>query len=185
MITPGAAPAVIEGVRATRLWTVRRFSSDESAREFLCYAERFGNYKADRFLKPSQKLIVPHNLLLNEGITEALLLITGGGATPFSNGNARLGVGNGTAPALPNQLGLQGASKVYKTMEATYPQISGTTAVFRSVFGPSDANFDWQEFSLCNGPDEALDENLNRRVQNAGTKANGQTWTLDLSITLS
>lgn len=125
------------------------------------------------------------NLLLNEGIGELLLLLTGGVATAFSNANARLGVGDSTTAAAAAQTGLQAAAnKTYKAMEAGYPQIAAQTVTFRSVFGTADANHAWQEFTVANGADDG-GKNLNRKVSDQGTKAAGQTWTLDLSITFS
>jgi hypothetical protein len=53
----------------------------------------------------------------------------------------------------------------------------------RSVFGSADANYAWNEFSVRNGA--TADKNMNRKVEAQGTKASGQTWTLDLQITLS
>jgi hypothetical protein len=52
------------------------------------------------------------------------------------------------------------------------------------VFGSADANYAWQEFTVANAS-SGTGKNLNRKVSNQGTKASGQTWTLDLAITLS
>ncbi len=65
-----------------------------------------------------------------------------------------------------------------------YPSRSSQTVTWRSVFGSSEANFSWNEFTVANGNSDSAD-NLNRKVDAQGTKASGQTWTLDLSITLS
>ena len=69
-------------------------------------------------------------------------------------------------------------------MEASYPQRSGQTVTWRAVFGSSDANFAWNEFTVASGNSDAA-VNLNRKVSAQGTKASGQTWTVDLAITLS
>jgi len=187
MFTPGLAPAAItERAAAKTLWAIRKHRGTEECREFLSHSWRYGNHKADRFLLPEQKVFIPGNILLTEGITEALLLITGGAATAFNNANSRLGVGDSNAASVANMLGLQAATnKTLKGMEATYPQVSGTQMVFRSVFGGSDANYDWNEFTIVNGPTELTDENLNRKVQASGSKAPGQIWTLDSAIQLS
>lgn len=124
------------------------------------------------------------NVLLNEGITALLNLLTGETETAFNNANAYLGVGESTTAAAASQTGLQGVSVTYKAMEASYPSISGQTVTFRSVFGSDDANNAWQEFSVANGNSDSAD-NLNRKVSDQGTKASGQTWTLDLAITFS
>lgn len=83
------------------------------------------------------------------------------------------------------QTDLQASSnKLYKAMSATYPQRSGQTTTWRSAFGSSDANFDWMEFSVANGSSGTA-KNANRKVSAQGSKVSGQTWTLDLTITLS
>lgn len=125
------------------------------------------------------------NLLLDAGAALLLSLLIGGGGTAYNNTNARLGVGNSAAAEDPAQTGLQGASKTYKAMEATYPQISGTSVIFRSVFGADDANYDWREFCINNAADETGGIRLNRKVSNQGTKAQGQTWTLTFTATMS
>lgn len=123
------------------------------------------------------------NLLLNEGIAELWDLAITTGATKYDNTNAQLGVGNGTAAAAATQVDLQGGSTSWKAMEATYPSRSAQTVSWQSVYGSSDANFAWEEFSVRNGA--TADKNLNRKVENKGTKSSGTTWTLTLQITLS
>jgi hypothetical protein len=124
------------------------------------------------------------NLLLNEGIAALLNLLIGAAETAFSNANAYLGVGDSTTAASASQTGLQAATnKLYKAMAASYPQISGQTVTWRAEFGDAEANFSWQEFTVASGNSDAAD-NLNRKVQDLGTKASG-TWTLDLAITFS
>lgn len=123
------------------------------------------------------------NLLLNEGITRLLNLLTGTTTNPYNNANARLGVGNSTTAAAATQTALQGASQLFKAMDATYPQVSGQTVTFRATFGGTDANFAWEEFSIDNG--STPNENLNRRVQSLGTKSSGSTWVLTATITIS
>lgn len=150
-------------------WTIRKYA-DAAA------------YAADR---PFAVETFEENVLLNEGITEALKLIGGIAATAFSNANAYLGVGDSTTAESASQTGLQAASnKLYKAMEAGYPQVSGQTITWRAVFAGAEANFAWNEFSVANGNSDAA-MNLNRKVSAQGTKTAGQTWTLDLAITLS
>ena len=126
------------------------------------------------------------NLLLNEGIGEMWDLICGlGTPTAFSNANARIGVGDSSTAAAATQTGLQASTnKLYKGMETSYPSRTGQTVTFRAVFGSAEANFAWNEFSIANGAsDSAI--NLNRLVSAQGTKASGQTWTVDVAISLS
>lgn len=154
-----------------RKWTIRKYASPE---HFAAGIEDIDN-----------RVVIEHNLLLNEGITPALQLICGIAATAFSNGNANIGVGDSATAAAASQTGLQAASnKLYKSMEASYPQVSAQTATWRASFGASEGNFSWQEITVANGNSDAA-ANLNRLVQDMGTKASPAVWTVDLDITLS
>jgi hypothetical protein len=127
------------------------------------------------------------NLLLNEGINELwTILCTASSGTKFDNTNAYLGVGDDTTSESASQTGLQASTnKLYKAMDSGFPT-SGTSqlATWRSTFGASDANFNWNEFTVANGNSDAS-VNLNRKVSNQGTKVSGQQWQLSLQITLS
>lgn len=127
--------------------------------------------------------VVTGNKLLNEGITTIWQLLIGGTATPFNNASARIGVGNGTTAAAATQTDLVGASKAYKGMDASYPQVSNQSVIFRATFGPTDANFDWREMVVDNG--ETAGMTLNRKVENHGTKASTDTWVVTLTVTLA
>lgn len=128
---------------------------------------------------------VDGNLLLNEGINEIWTLVAGGSATAFNNANSYLAVGNSATAAAATQTGLQGASQLYKAMDASYPTYGTSQKItFRSTYGSSDANFAWEEFTVANGGTDA-DVNMNRKVSSQGTKTSGQTWQLTLEITLS
>ncbi len=149
-------------------WTIQRFKNDDAYRKGMSYLTT----------------IFKRNVLLNEGIAEMWDLIIGAGGTAFNNANANIGVGDGTAAALATQTGLQGSNITYQGMEAGYPQRSGQTVTFRAVFDGAMGNHSWQEFTVANGNSDAA-VNMNRRVDDQGTKASGQTWTIDLEITLS
>lgn len=161
---------VTEAIRPRPVWTITKFDNDRAFEQ----GEHF------------EKVEIPGNLLLNEGITEFLTILAGTGGTAFSNANARLGVGDSTTAAAATQTALQApANKLYKTMEAGYPAVTNQSIAFRSIFGSAEANFAWEEFSVMNGADEGTAKNLNRKVSAQGTKASGQTWQLDLTITFS
>lgn len=127
------------------------------------------------------------NLLLNEGINELwTILCTTSSGTKFNSTNAYLGVGDDTTSENATQTGLiASTNKLYKAMDSGYPT-SGTSqlATWRSTFGASDANFNWNEFTVANGNSDAA-KNLNRKVSNQGTKVISQQWQLSLQITLS
>lgn len=150
-------------------WTIRRYASDDA-------------FAADQPYDVSE---IDGNLLLNEGIGELWDLAIGVGTpTAFNNANARLGVGDSSAAEAATQTDLQAATnKTYKAMSASYPSRAAQTVTWRAVFASADANYAWAEFTVDNGA-TAL-KTLNRKVSAQGTKASGQTWTLDLQITLS
>ena len=56
-------------------------------------------------------------------------------------------------------------------------------AVWKSSFGGTVANYDWNEFTVRNGATAM--KCLNRKVSAQGTKVSGQIWELELTITLS
>ena len=130
--------------------------------------------------------VIDGNLALNEGISELLKLLIGDGtALAFNNSYAHIGVGDGTTAASATQTGLVGTNKTYASMDATYPQITGQTILFRATFGPSAGNHNWREFTVANGNSDAA-KNLNRKVESAlRTKVSPDTWIVQLSITIS
>jgi hypothetical protein len=127
----------------------------------------------------------PHNCILHEGWTGIFYHIAGVGSSTnkWDNTNAKIGVGNdATAPA-DTQTGLIGASKLYKGMNATYPQKSGDhDLVFQSDFVSGEAEFAWNEESITNNTDDT-GVNLQRQNTSLGTKPAGQTWRVTGTIT--
>ena len=158
-----------EKSRYETLWTIRKYAND-------------ADYAAGL---PFETAPIKGNLMLNEGIGEHIDLMCGIGGTAFSNANAYIGVGDSATAEGATQTALQATTnKLYKAMASGYPQRSAQTVTFRSVYGSSDANFAWNEFTVANGNSDSA-KNLNRKVSSQGTKASGQTWTVDLSITFS
>jgi len=138
-------------------------------------------------LKPYNVVDFEGNVLLNEGINEFWTLVAGTGATKFDNANAYMGVGDSDAtPTDPTLTGLQAATnKLYKAMDTSYPTYgSSQKATWRSTYGSAEANFAWKEITVANGNSDAA-KNLNRKVQDMGTKASGSTWVATLEITLT
>lgn len=125
------------------------------------------------------------NLALNEGLQELIQLLIGAGGTAFSNANSYIGVGDSATAAAATDTGLIATTnELYKVMDATYPTTTGQTVSWRATFGSGDANFAWNEYTVANGNSDAA-KNLNRKVESKGTKASGETWTLQIDITLS
>ena len=162
-------------------WLIRRYADDAAfARDDA--SEVVGG---DGELLPAES-VIEGNILLAEGIGEVWDLVCGlGSPIAFSNANAYIGVGDSTTAESAAHTDLQAASnKTYKAMSATYPQRSGTTVTFQSAFASGDANYAWQEFTVSN-TSSGTGKNLNRKVSAQGTKASGQTWTVQLQIALS
>lgn len=149
-------------------WIITKYADDDA-------------YAAGRPFKTSE---IEGNLLLNEGIARLLSLLVGGGGTAFDAANARIGVGDDATAEDAAQTGLLAVTnQAYVGMETGYPAIAGQMVTFRAVFDGATGNFAWNEFTVDNGATAA--ENLNRKVSAQGTKAAGQTWTVDLQITFS
>ena len=167
-----------ERMKAHSKWTLRKFHGD-----------RHENYdkwaRGEKGHDPFDVVEIEGNILLNEGITALQNLLTGAAETNYGNANAYVGVGDDATGESASHTGLQAAvNKLWKAMEATYPQIASQTTTWRGVFGSADANYAWNEFTVVNASDDTGD-NLNRKVSAQGTKTAGQTWTLDLEITWS
>ena len=126
------------------------------------------------------------NIALNEGLQALIGLACAIGAeTAWSNAAAYLGVGDSNAAEDADHTGLQAATnKLWKAMDATYPQRTNQTCDWRATFGSADANYAWEEYTVVNAADD-MGKNLNRKIASKGTKASGESWTLSLQITFS
>jgi len=157
------------------VWTIRKFKSDEAYQAWKngCVVD----YEISRF---------DGNLLLNEGKSRLHNLLTGGGGNNYGNAAAYLGVGDSATAEAVTDTGLIAATnKFWRPMEATYPTFtSPNKTTWRAVFGSTEANYAWNEFTVVNASTDTGD-NLNRKTSSQGTKTSGQTWTLDLEITWS
>ena len=140
--------------------------------------------------KPFEVSEFSKNVLLNEGIQELLDLLigVGGAVTAFNQANTALGVGDSTASSgVATSTGLLStANTLFVQCSTGYPSRSAQTVTWRAVFSSAQANFNWREFAVRNSlTSTGRDRDLNRRVSNQGTKVAGQTWTLDLQLTVS
>lgn len=120
--------------------------------------------------------------LTTAGINQISQAVIGAG-TPFNNANAKIGVGNGVAAFAVSQTDLQGTSKLRKGMNAGFPSVAPPVVTFQATFGPSEANFAWNEWALFNASTGGV--MLNRVVESNGTKQTNQTWTLEIAVTFS
>lgn len=147
---------------------------------------------ADPDVAPDEVVEDEDNLLLIGGASAIWHRLEGGTTVlSFANASAQLGVGDSTTAAADTQTDLQASTnKLFKAMDATYPQHTDSTGssgskatTFRSTFGTSDANFAWQEWGVRN--DGTQVRLLNRKVESLGTKTAGATWVLTVTLALA
>lgn len=161
-------------------WLIRRFADDAA----FARGEASEVVGGDGQQLPAES-VIEGNILLNEGIALLLDLLIAAGGTAYNNANAYIGVGDSATAESASQTGLQAASnKTWNAMAATYPQRTSQTVTWRAVFASGDANYAWNEFTITNASSDT-GTNLNRKTSTQGTKAAGQSWTIDLSITIS
>jgi hypothetical protein len=124
------------------------------------------------------------NVALNTGITELLNIITGNGSPiKWDHADSSLGVGDSATGEGAGDTNLKASSnKKYNAMDTNYPTVSNQTATWQSTFATGDANYAWQEYVICNKTD-GTGVCLNRKTASKGTKASGETWTLQVTIT--
>lgn len=198
--TLGAGLEAFESGRLYTSWTCEKWS--EEAVDFvrgklgLDRSQDVGSSELRLYVpEPEEILVVPGNLLLNEGIDRLLDLLIAAGGTSYANANAYIGVGDTSTAASASQTELQAtanaANRFYKAMNATYPSRSSETVTWQSDFTSAEANFHWNEWTIAAGATSASGSgflvgttNLNRKVQDLGTKATG-TWTLSAAVTIS
>jgi hypothetical protein len=170
--------AVDDGIKLKAQWQIAKFHDTTGE-----IAEALWAGAPLHLFNPYSIEIFEYNLGLNEGLQELIDIICGIG-TPikWDATNAYLGVGDSTTAAQATDTGLLGTNKLYKAMDATYPQKVNQTVEWRSTYGSTDANFAWNEYTVSN---TSLDtgKNLNRKVESKGIKVSGETWTLSLKIT--
>ncbi|MEM2410660.1 MAG: hypothetical protein QXF87_09070 [Thermofilaceae archaeon] len=122
--------------------------------------------------------------LLKEGRLLILQLLTGTATQPpFSSLHAHIGVGDGDDDLLPRHTGLTGVNKMYKLVDAGFPIIDENAVIFRATFAPEEANFEWNERTIANGPgDEYV--NLDRMILRWGRKREDETWCIQVEYEL-
>lgn len=122
--------------------------------------------------------------LTNAGRDAIASAIIADSFTAFSNANAHIGSGDSNTAFAASQTDLQASSnKLRKAMEATYPQRSTNVLTFRSLFGTSDANWQWREWGIFNAVSSGV--MLTRKAEDLGTKTSAQSWLLTTTLTVS
>ncbi len=136
-------------------------------------------------IKPYETIDFEGNILVTVGITLLLDLLGGAGGQVLNNANAFLGVGESVAGASAGQVKLQGASRLNKAMNGSYPIVASPKVTYQSTFASGEANWAWNEVGTFNNVANDAGEMLNRKVQALGTKSSGATWTLTEDITFT
>lgn len=121
--------------------------------------------------------------LTNAGRNFIAQAIMNDSPTFFDNANAYLAVGNGTTAFDATQTDLQGSNKTRIGMDTGYPTRSNNVLTFKSTFDGNTANHDWDEWGVANA--SSAGTLLNRMVEDNGTKVSGQTWVLEVDLTIS
>lgn len=174
-----------DGLQWKPVWHIMRFDNDEDYQGWLKGEEVIYDNPEKLFGGAPQTSEIDGNLLLNDGITEALKLMAGLTATAFSNANSYIGVGDSDTAESASQTGLQASTnKLWKAMDTSYPSVASQTITYQATFGSSDANYAWKEFTIVNASSDT-GTNLNRKVSDQGTKTAGQTWVIQIAITMS
>lgn len=159
---------------------ITRYASDEDFKANKPYSvTRDGSVNFDR------------GLVLNAGGNLIWNLVAGREGTTYSSTNARLVVGSDTTAAAATQTNVITALTPVTgvAQDAGWPVFSGGSGVtdrqiqYKSSFGSTAGNGAWQEFSVLN--DVSTPTAMDRFVSNQGTKVLGQTWVLEITITLT
>jgi hypothetical protein len=135
--------------------------------------DRFGCYEGS---------VEGRNTLLLSGMDRVWALVTGANGEHFDNLTAQIGVGDSAAPADAGQMGLQALTNTaWHGMEPMYPAIAGGVLMLKAVFGPTEANFDWNEFVVRHAMDGVC---LDRGVEKMGKKPVGSVWIANVDLFL-
>lgn len=162
-----------EGLKHKTEWRIRKFK----------------NPLARKRNEPYEEIFFLDNVCLNCGINLLWKIMTGdkpGTDNYFNNSNSWLGVGDDDTVAAVTQTGLIGTSK-FKAMDSGYPTYgTDQKIIFKSSFGVDDGNFNWKEFGIANYDMNGAGAGtmFNRKVEDKGTKLQGEEWELQLTITL-
>lgn len=136
---------------------------------------------------PYDTVEVEGNLLVNVGIQRLEDLLIGAGGTAYNNGNSRIGVGNSATAAAAGDTNLNGASKYFMTMDATFPSRSAQTITWKATFASGVAQFAWEEWCIDNGTTAGttvVTPILNHKVTSFGTKG-ATTWVMTATLVIA
>lgn len=168
---------------------VEKYDWDQ-ARYVECVTEREANGDTLRTLcNPYEVVESEGNLLTTAGLTRLTGLVIGTLSTPLDATRVRLGAGDSATAATTADASL-GANQYFAVMDAPYPTASAGVLTFQSTFGATVANYAWQCWGLDVGTATVASGAtaatlVNRKVASNGTKASGNIWVLNVTVTLS
>lgn len=181
---------VSDKIRYEPKWTIYKYKDPDNK------VAKYLGAGGDVYRAPNAPYAVeefPGNVALKTGIKNLIIV----SATPsgytrtlrWSNSKAYLMVGSTSTAASAGQTALL-ASKTASyskaaAMDANYPTRTSTTCKWRSTYSGTVANFNWYEYTVRNTNTKTSGASLNRKISTKGTKASGETWTLELQITYS
>ncbi len=120
-------------------------------------------------IEPDDIIITPENAWFTAGYNIILNLITGQSTAFYSNTLAQIGVGNSATAFSDSHTTLQGASTSFKGMVSAYPNTPASGQVsFRSLWGTTEGNFQWEEWAIRESTDSVL--------WNRGLTGGGASW---------
>lgn len=182
-----------EGVRLKTKWKIDKFKDPDGT---IANELRKGKDIQEIIEKYPERFVGSEKVEGNVALREGLYLLTGiisgidTTSAKWDSSNAYIGVGDSSTAENASQTGLLGTNKAYAPMDAGYPRRATSAndaeqfVEWRATFGADEANFSWQEFTVVNASSDA-GVNLNRKVENKGTKVSGETWTITLRVTFS
>lgn len=99
-------------------------------------------------------------------------------ASYMNPSNTKVGVGDSDAAWDPGQTDLQGTNTYSKSIDSAVT-VQNNVLSMTCTFTGNEANFEWKEFGVF--VDDAL---ISRRPQLNGVKQSGQTWVIQVTLTL-
>ena len=196
----GAGLGQSDGLRWKCQWRVEKFNAGaEDVRAGRYVSSTNGEDRRGQTVEPAEVIDREGNLLtfggadvMWLGLRTGLSASTGLQNTLYNNANAAIRVGISNVAAAATQVDLQGATKSFAAMEATYPlHTTGTAAstsskmLFRSLFSTLVGNHAWEEWGVVNRRSTTGGRLLNRKVEALGTKTAAATWTFTVTLSLA
>lgn len=129
------------------------------------------------------------NLLVNNGVTRLLSLLTAGGGVAISNTTARIGVGDSATAETNADADLNAAAGgTHRQFETATVSTATRILTVVSTFTTGEANFAWAEWGIDIGTatvtaGTTVNTLFNHKTASLGTKTAAAAWTFTVTIT--